>query len=358
VHICTVITRNYAARARVLARSQAAVHPESTTTVLVVDDPDGRIDPAVEPFEVLRPEDLEIKHFERRTGYYSPAELSTSLKAALLSHVARKRGVAAFVDADIEIFGSLSGLEERAREHGIVYTPHSLSPLPNDSLVGNQGAILTVGAANSGFVVVSDAEEPLRILDWWDAWLLTECKVSILYGRYYDQTWLDLVPGFAESFHVERDPGCNVAYWNLPERDLAGSEGAWTVNGEPLRFFHFSGFNPHLPGQLRDGGDGEDRIVDPGPELRELLAGHARRLLENGWESALEMPYGFAALPGGLRLDQRARDRYARALQENEMGDESLFTASGEARLAELLAADRKQNPAAGLKARLFSRRS
>ena len=46
-----------------------------------------------------------------------------------------------------------------------------------------------------------------------------------------------------------RDPGFNVAYWNLPTRPVSPSATArWYVKGDvPLRLFHFSGFDPARP---------------------------------------------------------------------------------------------------------------
>jgi hypothetical protein len=320
----------------VLAKSHAAVHPDATCTVLVVDDNEGLIDPRSEPFEVLRPGDIETDGFLERAGYYDPLELTCSLKPALLAYVVRRNGVAAYVDADMEIYGSLSELGRRAREAGIVLTPHSTSPLPNDERIANQGSILNVGAFNAGFVAVSDAEEPRRILGWWDDWLRTECVLDQPRARVHDQTWLDLVPGFASRLHIERDPGCNVAYWNLPERSLARSEDGWTVNGRPLRFFHFSGFNPKRPNRLRDG---DDRTGDLGAPLSELLAAYAVRLIDNGWAEAQTWSYGLSVLPNGLHLDESRRRRYRLALERGEI-DRPLFSREGADRFAELLAGD------------------
>ncbi len=40
-----------------------------------------------------------------------------------------------------------------------------------------------------------------------------------------------------------RDPGLNVAFWNLHERQLTQEDDRWIVNGHaPLRFIHFSSF--------------------------------------------------------------------------------------------------------------------
>jgi len=44
---------------------------------------------------------------------------------------------------------------------------------------------------------------------------------------------------------VVRDPGYNVASWNLSRRQVAiGKDGAITVNGVPLRFWHFTKLGP------------------------------------------------------------------------------------------------------------------
>ena len=61
-------------------------------------------------------------------------------------------------------------------------------------------------------------------------------------------------------FHVVRDPGVNVGYRNLGERALERQGDSYTVNGAPLRFFHFSGFDPARPYAL-------SRAIRPGSGL-------------------------------------------------------------------------------------------
>ena len=46
---------------------------------------------------------------------------------------------------------------------------------------------------------------------------------------------------------VLRDPGLNVAYWNLHSGTYRGpADGSVQVGDRPLRFFHFSGFDVEL----------------------------------------------------------------------------------------------------------------
>ncbi len=57
---CTVIARNYLAHARVLAASLRRSDPEASLAVLVLDDERGDVDDELEPFDVIRPCDLDI----------------------------------------------------------------------------------------------------------------------------------------------------------------------------------------------------------------------------------------------------------------------------------------------------------
>jgi hypothetical protein len=65
---------------------------------------------------------------------------------------------------------------------------------------------------------------------------------------FTDQRWMYLAPVFVPDPLILRHPGYDVAYWNLPHRDIRRREdGTWLVNGQPLVFFHFSGIDPEDP---------------------------------------------------------------------------------------------------------------
>ena len=84
MNVCTIIAKNYAPFARVLARSFLEHHPDGRCFALVIDDVEGYIDPALEPFELVTPADLAIEDFDRMAALYNVLELSTAVKPWLL----------------------------------------------------------------------------------------------------------------------------------------------------------------------------------------------------------------------------------------------------------------------------------
>jgi hypothetical protein len=90
--ICTIIASNYAPFARVLGESFREHHPESRCFALVIDDHEGRLDPASEPFEIVTPAELGIEQFDRMATIYNVLKRSTAVKPWLLKHLLHERG--------------------------------------------------------------------------------------------------------------------------------------------------------------------------------------------------------------------------------------------------------------------------
>ena len=167
-----------------------------------------------------------------------------------------------------------------------------------------------------------------RFLDWWCERLLTDCRIAQHRGLFVDQRWVDFVPGLFANLAILRDPAYNVAYWNLPSRDLRwDAELGYTVDGRPLRFFHFSGYNPAKPHELSKY---QDRIRLPeNPALQHLCDDYGRQLMASGSEDFRELPYEHDVLPSGLRLTPRLRDIYREGLEAGD-APTTIFTPAGE----------------------------
>ncbi len=339
MNICTIIASNYAAHARVLARSFAAQHPDGHCSVLVIDDAEGRIDPAGEPFELIRLDEIGLPDPERMAAFYGVIELSTAVKPWLLRHLLDRDGVDAvtYLDPDIRVEDSLTEIDRRAREHGAVLTPHLTAPLPRDGRKPSEEDILVAGSYNLGFIALgADGEIAGPLLEWWSERLEKECLIEPGDGLFVDQRWIDLAPGLWPGIDVLRDPAYNVAYWNLPQRRLEIDGDGYLVDGEPLRFFHFSGYDPRRPDEL---GKYQNRIaLRSDSALSRICDEYGAELGDAGFEEAIDQSYGWSQAADGLKLDRITRSLYREGIESGRFSG-SVFTAAGAGRFAEYLAA-------------------
>ncbi len=320
---CTIIARNYLAHARVLAESFLSHHPDSSFTVLVIDAPTSASGEG-EPFETLLPTHigLDDEEFRRMTMIYDVLELATAVKPWLLRQLLADGGdVVAYFDPDIEVFAPLDEIEELAGEHGIVLTPHITDAAARDTNELAEDAILIAGMYNLGFLGVGRGDDTQRFLDWWMERVARECVVEPHRGRFVDQRWVDFVPSLFDAY-ILRDPAYNVAWWNLANRDLAWTGERYEVDGEPLRFFHFSGYSPDEPHLLsKHQGPAPLVRLSERPAVARICAEYAERLLASGYREAASHPYGFGRLPGGVPVDGRMRRLYRAELAAAERGE-------------------------------------
>jgi glycosyltransferase involved in cell wall biosynthesis len=316
---CTIVARNYLPFARVLADSFQEHHPEGRFVTLVLDPLDSSDG---ERFEVWSPYDLGIDRREvhRMAMIYDVKELATAVKPFLLKRLLEE-GLTdvAYFDPDIWIFTPLEDIAELAREHSIVIGPHLSAPLPNDGLRPTELRILRAGVFNLGFIAVGSRATPF--LDWWSEHLRRDCLVAVDKGLFVDQRWIDLVPAFFEH-HILRDPAVNVAYWNVAGRDIESRDARYEIDGMPLRFFHFSGFDPREPHLLSAHVPEEPRArLSQAPGLARLCRAYAEKLFDKGFGQKGARGYAFDALPGGEPIDRELRRLYRSALIAAERGE-------------------------------------
>jgi glycosyltransferase involved in cell wall biosynthesis/SAM-dependent methyltransferase len=331
VNVCTIIAKNYLAYARVLGRSLAEHEPDVGFKVLIIDDLEGYVDPADEPFEIVTIDQLGIESFDRMAVMYSVLELSTAVKPWLLRWMLRDSDGAVYLDPDMRVYAPLTEMFQAVRDHGLVLNPHNTEPMPRDGRKPTEQDILIAGAYNLGFIGVGSTAFADQLLDWWGERLERDCIVDPERGFFVDQRWIDLVPGMAEDYHVIRDPGFNVAYWNLATRPVSERDGTWYVKGDvPLKLFHFSGFDarkPHLLSKHQD----RIRLVDE-PALAALCEGYAAELVEAGVDEVSQWPYSFDESASGIPLDALNRRVYRDLM--NDGFDASLLDAGGAAAFA------------------------
>ena len=345
LEVCTIIAKNYVAHARVLAKSLAEHHPDSRLWTLVIDDVSRYLDPAEEPFEVLTPADIDCEPFTRMALRYAVLELSTAVKPWLLRHLlARTGGPVTYLDPDIKIYGSLARLEQLATDHGVVVIPHNKEPIPPDGLKPSQVDIMIAGVYNLGYVSLGPRPEVDRLLDWWSERLRRDCRVDPVWGYFVDQRWFDLVPGFMPDLAIVRDPEYNVAYWNLHARTLSRDRDGYKVDGRPLAFFHFSGFDADHPLVLSRYQNRVDVLADP--VLEQLLDEYAGEVNSEGHAVSRKWPYSYGALGDGTKVDNTVREMYDEFADEQRGEVVSPFTLEGVSAFAQWLNAQAPDAPA------------
>jgi len=311
MRICTIVARNYLPYARVLAESFRAQHPDGEAIVLVVDDPRQELEDSAEPFRVVRPDALPLERFEAMAAMYDVTELSTAVKPWLLEHLLfdQAAGPIAYFDPDIRFYAPVDEIERVARERELVLIPHITAPIPDDGRQPGELDLMASGTYNLGFVAMAPSERVRELLHWWQKRLRYDCVIDHALGYFVDQRWFDLVPNTFEGTAVMRDPGMNVAYWNLHERTIARApDGSWVVNGQPLRFYHFSGFDPAEP-HLLSKHQTRTRLSEH-PDLARLCEEFAQEVMAHRRRGEDDVAYAWEELGDGRRWDRRLRRLY------------------------------------------------
>ncbi len=308
---CTVITKNYLAHARVIAESFQRHNPTVPFFVLLADRLDGAFVPDDEPFTLIEVAEIAVPDLLRLAFQYTVFEFSNALKPFFLAHLFAAYGFDKLIyfDSDVQVLGSLAPLYAQLDTASVLLTPHIFAPLPDDGAQPSELNILQTGTYNLGFIAVANTVNGRALLAWWGERLRHEGYLAVERGMHVDQRWIDLVPSFYPDTVLLREPGCNVAYWNLPQRTVRGTGDAMRVNGEPAYFFHFSGFDPEHPdifsrheNRLRRDAIGDAAL---------LYEGYAALLIEHGYRDVRRMAYAFGEFDNGVPIPPIARSIYA-----------------------------------------------
>jgi lipopolysaccharide biosynthesis glycosyltransferase len=311
MRVGTICARNYLSSAILLGESLGRVHPDWEFNILLVDiwrEEKERYEQDFPQFTWFAPEDLAIdeEQLGRMKFYYDVIEFSTSLKPWLLEKLLADGDVAMYLDPDIEVFNSLEDLVASAVEDEIVLLPHVTKPVPRDDRDPKEETFLLSGQFNLGFLCVSRSAG--QFLEYWKERLTQLSVIDHEHGYFTDQRWVDAVPSLFRH-KIVRTPGYNLAYWNLHEVELSSqgsldNEAEVQVDGQPLRFFHFSGHDPNDPMVLSKYAPNPRVDVTSSPILRSILERRGARMSA---QHQVVVPYRWNRLPDGRAIARTAR---------------------------------------------------
>ncbi|MCK8785473.1 glycosyltransferase [Roseomonas sp. NAR14] len=309
--IFTICSNNYVRMADILLRSAKARHPDATTYLCLAD---GRLrEPDFYPagVEVVTASELGIRDFEDFAFRYDIMELNTAVKPFMFLHLlARGHDAVLYFDPDIEIFSPLHPVLDAIEDGAsFVLTPHLCHPEEGEHYPGDIG-VMQAGVFNLGFLGIGACGESERLLQWWARRLRYQCVNDQPGGVFVDQKFMDLIPAYAARMRVLRDPTLNVAYWNLQQRDLSrDADGTWRVDGAPLGFFHFSGFNPRDLTRLSKYTTAFSGAAMEGPLLA-LCRAYADRLVASGHGTLPDGLYAYGRFASGTPIPEAVRRMY------------------------------------------------
>jgi hypothetical protein len=316
VGVVTIAARNYLASVVLLGESLRRVMPDWKLTAVVLDADAGELAALTARWPWMRfesPRSLAIDGdtLDRMLLYYDLTEFATAIKPSALLQQLETVDVAIYLDPDIEVFADLSDLASAAAAHGIALTPHVMAPSPRDFKETSDEAFLTTGQFNLGFVAVSSSGRPF--LEYWAARLERYALIDFARGYFTDQRWVDAVPVLFEH-QIMRDPGYNVAYWNLHQRTLSQEpDGSLHVDGGPLRFFHYSGHDAREPLTLSKYAPRTRIDVGSSPTLQRILRERARRI---GAVEVETPAYRFSTMGDGRLVPKELRRGYWHAVED------------------------------------------
>jgi len=320
VAYCTIASANYLHRVRVLEESLTAHNPDASFHLLLCEWPEvcrslsgetGRT--FVTPQEVC-PDWLHMAF------YYDIVEYNTALKPYLIEYLFAKGYDAVFyLDPDIEVYDSFTQLEHLAASYDLILTPHVCQPMPMDSISPGIDDIIRAGQFNLGFIGMARSEESLQALRWWRDVCREYCLFDTKHRFFVDQFWAAALPSFVQKFYCLRDPGCNMAYWNVFQRELHFEDGRWSTNEGALKFFHFSGLDEDLTQVSRH----QHRVKAPvGSPLYNLLVTYREKIEVNAWTKYSRHVYSFAHYSDGNAISAEERRLFLRLsrAQRDEFG--------------------------------------
>ncbi len=237
----TSFSMAYLPRARILARSIRRAHPDWRLYALLVDTMPSA---GLEDFDVVvTAEELGISRFRSWFFKHDLVEACTAVKGTMLCRLlAEGAGRVIYLDPDIAVFAGLGEIEAALEHNSVVLTPHQVEPNVTAQSIGdNEMTAFRYGVYNLGFLAVRNDASGRAFAEWWAAMLHLACYDDIENGLFTDQKYCDIAPALFDGVRIWRDPGCNVASWNLSRRRLEfDAAGLCVVNGSPLKFYHFT----------------------------------------------------------------------------------------------------------------------
>ena len=301
--IFTSICANYLHKARTLAKS---VKEHVADAVFIVCLLEREVYPLYEyeHFDrIILAKDSWEGNFDRFIFKHSIVEAATSVKGQFFRHLFKlypNENEFVYLDPDIFVYQDMAELKEKLATRPIVLCPHLLKPGNIDMELSSTAH----GVYNLGFLAVNRSNEAQRFIDWWAERLYLFCYNDVVRGIFTDQKWVDLAPCF---FDVEifKHHGYDLAPWSLLNCDInKTSEGEYLINGDPLRFIHFSGYGRVAEKCM------SDWLPQGSHPFRDLYEKYSKQHDDNDFDNISNTTWSYSYYSSGEPIKEKVRVAY------------------------------------------------
>ena len=309
LHIFTSAAVNYLPKVRILCDSVRRHHPEAVIHLALADERPQWLRTEDEPFDsILGIERLGIPDYRTWSFAHSIVELSTAIKPFALKQLLQLPdcGTVLYFDPDMVLFSRVDDILAAIGTGNLALTPHQTKPEQSlEAILDNEVASLKHGVFNLGFIGVRNTAEGRRFADWWSERTYHLCRADVEGGLFTDQKWMNFAPIFFDGVSIIKSSRHNVATWNLTTRRMTGSRAdGFLVDGEPLGFYHFTGFD-----------SGAHRIMaiknaSASPAVQELISWYEREIAIAERDPISEWPWAFGRFSDGTPIEPGHRTLY------------------------------------------------
>lgn len=301
----TLCSNNFLSYALTMANSLIEMNPHYRVVIGLVDEKSPQANySSISPHCLISIREVGIPNLEWMISHYNIVELNTAAKPFYFDYLFREYNAEhiLYFDPDIFVYEKLESLTDHFFESDVLLTPHVVKPIPF-GVYPWENHFLKHGIYNLGFIGLKNTVNTNALLTWWKDRCAEHCLADFRKGLYVDQLWANFIPLFFSKVHIEKNEGCNVAFWNLHEKELGKERNKYTVNGLPLIFFHFSSFDPNKPESLaKENYSNYD--YKNNPYLLELLSQYRDSLIKNNYASSSRIQFAFTDKSISKKLEE------------------------------------------------------
>ena len=239
-HFCTLFDSNYLVKGLAMLRSLHRHCPEGIVFVLCMD---GQTREVLERLDLPHVRCISLAEVETpdllavKPGR-SIAEYCWTLSPCLPWHVLQHHpevDAITYLDADLYFYASPQPIFDEIGDASVAIIEHRFPEVFRHFEVRGRFCVEWVGFRRD--------EEGMACLKRWRDQCIEWCFYRLEEHRMGDQKYLDAWPRDFRAVHIIAHPGAGVAPWNFGQYRFAqGPDGAPTVDGVPLIFYHFHQF--------------------------------------------------------------------------------------------------------------------